>query len=61
VRPGDDEPYTVDDLVAHEKRQMRFVLVILLAAMAYFIGQRLLGPRRDIDGVPPTTSAAVPR
>lgn len=30
------QPYGLDDLVAHEKRNMRLVLVVLLLAMAYY-------------------------
>lgn len=43
--PRDDErPYGIDDLVAHEKGQMRFVLLIMVLAMIYFAGQRVIGP-----------------
>lgn len=45
--PDDERPYSLDDLVAHEKRQMRLVLLILLGAMLYFAGKRLFG-----DGEP---------
>lgn len=44
MRRDDERPYTIDDLVSHEKRQMGFVLLILVAAMVYFAGQRLVGP-----------------
>lgn len=46
--PRDDErPYGIDDLVAHEKGQMRLVLLVMILAMIYFAGQRLAGPARE--------------
>jgi hypothetical protein len=53
--PGDERPYSLDDLVSHEKRQMRFILLIMLCAMLYFAGKRLFGPAEDA-GVAPVVS-----
>lgn len=54
--PRDDErPYGIDDLVAHEKGQMRFVLLIMVLAMIYFAGQRFVG-----SAAPPPTPDAAP-
>ncbi len=51
--PRDDErPYGIDDLVAHEKGQMRFVLLIMVLAMIYFAGQRVFGPEIGPDPGP---------
>jgi hypothetical protein len=55
--PDDERPYSLDDLVAHEKRQMRLVLLVLLCAMLYFAGKRLLGEAPAPDaGVAPVAS-----
>jgi hypothetical protein len=48
--PDDDRPYSLDDLVAHEKRQTRFLLLLMLAAMLYFAGKTLLGSREAAPG-----------
>lgn len=56
--PEDERPYSLDDLVSHEKRQMRLVLLIMLAAMLYFVGQRLFRPPAGDPGVAPVTTGA---
>ena len=41
--PGRDEPYTIDHLVADQRRQTRFLLVLFLLAILYVTGRALLG------------------
>lgn len=54
--PGDERPYTLDDLVAHEKRQTRFLLLLMLAAMLYFAGKSMLAPRAPAPDAAPVAS-----
>lgn len=52
--PEDERPYTLDDLVSHEKGQMRLVLLVLIVAMIYFAGRRVaIGPEADPADVAP--------
>ena len=52
MKPDDEERFTVDDLIAHEKRQMRFVLVVLLLAVLYFAGRQLLSSEPVVEEPP---------
>lgn len=55
----DERPYELDDLIAHEKGQMRLVLLVMVLAMLYFAGQRLMGPSQPTpapDAAPVTSS-----
>jgi hypothetical protein len=56
VRPPDEErPYTLDDLVSHEKRQMRLIALVLLVAMVVLVGRRVTSdraPAPDEEGAP---------
>ncbi|MCO5165571.1 MAG: hypothetical protein M9894_04270 [Planctomycetes bacterium] len=57
--PPDERPYTLDDLVSHEKRQMRLVLLVLVLAMVYFAGRRVLDlDVREPEGPAPVSSPA---
>ena len=54
MRPDEDEkPFTVDDLVASEKRQMRWLAGLLLLVVLFFTVRNMLGL-----GPPPDPSAA---
>lgn len=58
--PRDERPYGLDDLIAHEKGQMRLVLLVMVLAMLYFAGQRLVGPSTTgpaPDAAPVTSSS----
>lgn len=54
--PEDERPYTLDDLVAHEKRQTRLLLLLMLGAMLYFAGRAMLGGPRTPEGVAPVVT-----
>lgn len=57
-QPGREEPYTVDDLIADEKRQLRFVAVIFVLAVIYFAaGGKLPGGAGEGETPAPVTSA----
>lgn len=59
MRRDDERPYGLDDLVAHEKGQMRLVLLVMVLAMIYFAGQRLVGgsgPPRAPEAAPVTSA-----
>lgn len=43
----EERPYTLDDLVSREKSQMRLVLVVMVVAMIYFAGKRVVGPETE--------------
>ena len=55
--PDDAQRYTIDDLVGHEKRQMRFVLAFLVLAVLVLTGRKMLteqsgsGPSADVAPV----------
>lgn len=53
-----ERPYGLDDLVAHEKRQMRLVLVVLVVAVVgYGLRGRLGGARGDGAAAAPGSAA----
>lgn len=43
----DERPYGLDDLVAHEKRNLRLVLAIFLAAMGWYALRGRVRPGPD--------------
>lgn len=58
--PGTPEPYGLDDLVRHEKRQMGLVALLLVGAVVLTVGRRLGGPADGpAGGVPPAGAAPV--
>ncbi len=54
-----DRPYGLDDLVAHEKRNMRLILVVLLVAVAWYAARGRPAPSGDPAPAPtaPVVSA----
>ncbi len=57
MNPGSKPPedYTLDDLIADEKRQSKWVLVIFVGAVLFVGGRSLLG---DSDTAPPPAASA---
>ena len=54
--PGD---YTLDDLIADEKRQTRWVLVIFVGAVLFVGGRSLIGGSGADLTTPPDSAAPV--
>jgi hypothetical protein len=42
IERGGEDDYTLDDLIADERRQSRFTLIIFILAVLFFGGRELL-------------------
>ena len=73
ARPDRDEPYTIDHLVADQRRQTRFLLALFLLAILYVTGRAFLdggaspgpgdspAPRRSLETDPGGSQPEPPR
>lgn len=55
--PEPAPPYGLDDLVAHEKRNMRLILVVFVVAVAWYAAR---GRTTPIGGTSPAPAAPAP-